>query len=407
MIPKPLELITVADIKALVTDEIPESSRLEYKESLQVATDGEKKEFAADVASFANASGGDIIYGIVEKRDSEGRKTGIPEIAKGLANISQDETKRKLEGILLAQIEPRISGIQIQPIEGFPSGPVLVLRVPQSWNPPHMVRGGSGGSYRFYSRGAAGKYLLDGTQIRLAFASETVIERLRRFRDERLARIVADETPIVLNQNPRVVLHVLPVQPLAAGESLDIRIALSHSSSLLWPMNFRSGGTRFNIDGFVSYGSPRNSRHDAYLQLFRNGAIESVEAAMIYPPVDEKLVPSELLEREVILAVERYCQFYSKVGIAPPFVVILSLLGVRGYKVATGRRDSWRRLDEPNEIDREVVVLPDIVIQDYPSDKHSVGRLLRPIFDTMWQASGWHECEHYGPDGNWTTRAGL
>ncbi len=64
---KEIESISEQDLQSLVEDEVPENKNMEYKMSLPGNSDGEKKEFLADVSSFANASGGDIYYGIKEE----------------------------------------------------------------------------------------------------------------------------------------------------------------------------------------------------------------------------------------------------------------------------------------------------------------------------------------------------
>lgn len=61
MIDKPIEEIEKSDVDALVNDAVPEGRRIDYKRALWDFTkDKEKVEFLTDVASFANASGGDI-----------------------------------------------------------------------------------------------------------------------------------------------------------------------------------------------------------------------------------------------------------------------------------------------------------------------------------------------------------
>ena len=66
MIPKPLSEIVSSDFLNLIENEVPESKTIEYKQALNLKTDSEKKEFLADISSFANTSGGDLIYGIAE-----------------------------------------------------------------------------------------------------------------------------------------------------------------------------------------------------------------------------------------------------------------------------------------------------------------------------------------------------
>ncbi len=61
---KPLEAIEESDLQNLVVERVREIKTIEYKQSLPGNSDGEKKEFLYDVSSFANAAGGDLIYGI-------------------------------------------------------------------------------------------------------------------------------------------------------------------------------------------------------------------------------------------------------------------------------------------------------------------------------------------------------
>ena len=42
---------------------------IEYKAELHIDTGDDRKEFLADVTSFANSNGGDLIYGIQEDRE--------------------------------------------------------------------------------------------------------------------------------------------------------------------------------------------------------------------------------------------------------------------------------------------------------------------------------------------------
>lgn len=97
MIQKQIDAITKADIDALITDRVVEIKTLEYKMELPGRTEKDKKEFLADVSSFANASGGDIIYGIKPAVDADGKKTGEPESVKPIDECTVDEAKLRLE----------------------------------------------------------------------------------------------------------------------------------------------------------------------------------------------------------------------------------------------------------------------------------------------------------------------
>src|SRR2546425_901377 len=95
MIPKEFDAIAKEDIEVLVANAVSEGRTIEYKEQLPGGTDEDKREFLADVSSFANAAGGDLIYGVREKRDAGGKPLGIPEAAEGLAGVNADAEKRR------------------------------------------------------------------------------------------------------------------------------------------------------------------------------------------------------------------------------------------------------------------------------------------------------------------------
>src|SRR6478735_7031660 len=158
MLDRPLEALSFADLERLVTNGVSESRSLEYKEALPGNSDGDRKEFLADVSAFANTTGGDLVYGVVERRDAAGKATGIPEAVTGVTASNADHETRRLEQMLRDGVAPRMAGVRLQWIPGAPQGSTLVIRVPRSWAGPHMV------TYqqhsRFYARHATGKYVL-------------------------------------------------------------------------------------------------------------------------------------------------------------------------------------------------------------------------------------------------------
>ena len=265
MIPKQFDQITKEDIDSLVTNEVKEGRVIEYKQALPGNADKEKKEFLADVSSFANAAGGDLLFGVVEKRDAKNEQTGIPDSVPGLASVTPDQEIRRLDSMIQAGIGPRIASVRIRAIEGFTAGPVLLVRVPKSFSAPHMVTFQD--HSRFYSRNNGGKYTLDVTEIRSAFAlSESLPEKVRRFRDERIARIVAGETPIAVCEDPKIILHLLPVAALDMATKLDMP-ALPEQALLggMCPLGSNGWERRFNFDGIVTYNRLHKGKTRSYV----------------------------------------------------------------------------------------------------------------------------------------------
>lgn len=391
MINKRFDLINKDDIDSLIANEVPESRTLEYKEQLPGHSDNDKKEFLADISSFANSSGGDLIYGVQEQRDNNNKTTGIPEAAKGLSIINTDAEIRRLEDIIRNGIAPRIVGIQPIAIEGFLSGPAIIMRIPKSWNSPHMVTFKN--HSRFYSRSSAGKYPLEVDEIRSAFiASESLAERISQFRTDRIAKIIGDETPFPLRPNPKIVLHVLPISSFSAGASIDLRPI--KNASLLRPLYSITSSNRFNFDGVVAYTTSRDSIARSYTQMFRNGCIEAVEASLIEEREKGKLIYSVEYEKQLIRGLEDYLNLQKNLEINPPIFVMLSFLHVKSCTMGVGSD----RFDSGQPIDRDIILVPEVVVEDY-TDKAS--HILRPLFDAIWQACGWSGSSNYDENGNW------
>ena len=392
MIHKPLDRISKEDIDALVADEVSEGKTLEYKQQLPGGTDSEKKEFLADVSSFANASGGDLLYGIEEQRDASEKQTGIPSAAPGLAGVNADAEILRLENMVRDGIEPRIAGLHWLDVKGFANGPLILARIQKSYAAPHMVTFRD--HTRFYSRNSRGKYPLDVQEIRSAFAlSESLPEKIRRFRDERVARVVADETPCSLKPRPRIVLHVLPIAALDPTTRFDLA-GIASSPACLPPLFLSGHDSRHNLDGFLCYAMDGKEEFcNGYAQLFRSGAIEAVDSRVLRGPGNNQLLPSPELEKGLVAGLDGYLKAQQDLGVQPPLFVMLTLLGVKGYYIA---RTEWRQTQAP--IDRDSLFLPDSVLEDFLA---GAATALRPAFDGLWQASGWGRCFLYTESGEW------
>ena len=93
-----------------------------------------------------------------------------------------------------------------------------------------------------------GKHQMDITEIRAAFAlSEEMPERIRRFRDDRLAKIAANDTPVPLQPNPKVIFHLLPLVAFSVDFRLDPGTTMKAHQAKLQPIGGVSNNMRYSI----------------------------------------------------------------------------------------------------------------------------------------------------------------
>ena len=188
MLHKSIDSITESDLQSLVTEGRREDTQLEFKLTVPGSSDDEKREFLKDVSAMANSQGGDIIYGIREDRTTPEDAGKAAELI-GITGAGADATKLWMFELLNSSIDERMIGVTICDVQLSAGGFALVVRVPRSWNSPHVVRHKN--HWRFYARNSAGVYAMNVTDLRTAFLlSDTLTQRLEAVRKERLDEII-------------------------------------------------------------------------------------------------------------------------------------------------------------------------------------------------------------------------
>lgn len=328
---KRIEDLTQEDLQGLVASPTLEGLRLDFKRELPAGSFEAVREFLADVSSFANTDGGHIVYGVEE---SGGAATGI----SGVVDVDRDATKLRLTESIRSGIAPRLDGVALSHVALADGRSVLIIEIPRSFTAPHLVS--YRGSSRFFARTSAGsKYQMDVQQIRIAFvASETINDRIRDFRVDRVARIIANDTPSRIVGRTRLAVHILPLQSFTPGFTVPINQLKTAVFMELRP--FKAGGesTLHNFDGILHRSLAREDSDEGggYVQLFRNGCIESVSADM-FGNTSVRGIPSKFFEPTMIREIGKYLHFVSaELSIGPPYIVAVSLLGVRGLGLILG-----------------------------------------------------------------------
>lgn len=398
----PIKDVTAQVLKRLVDDRVKEGLQLEYKETLPNEKGREK--FLTSITALVNSAGGDLIYGIRAKRDEEDTPTGEPDSIVGITGVNLDQEKLRLEQWIRTCIEPPLI-VTMEIIERGIETPCLLIRVPRSWSGLHMVK-----TYDnpFYGRNSGGKYPLSITEIRAGFVvAETVRDRVRQYRGERIGRILREEAPTNLGPGPKIVFHALPLNfdeevwlrfrnaerdaaVIKGGIPLYLHLQLINRPVQNW---------HYNTDGFLT---KTVEPHNSYVQVFRNGGIEAVDVTLIRPRgLDDrndelKVIHGINIERGVIRVLQGYQRFWTFLGVAGPIALFLTLTGVSGCGIIAKSGQILRH--EFVGFDRDCLMTSDVVMADLSV---AADRALKPLFDFIWNAGGYAESPHYNKDDSW------
>ena len=169
------------------------------------------------------------------------------------------------------------------------------------------------------------------SELRTAFTvAGSIVERTRRFRDERLATITAPGGPRSYFAKPLCVFHLVPFAGMAEAVQIDFTAGqnLRKLSPLLAePDGFiRQGDLRYNLDGVEM-----RQGIDWHTQLFRNGCIEYATTVFFEQSKSPHYLNAWLYQVNVVKLLVRFSALQRAFGIAPPVTLLLSILNAANF----------------------------------------------------------------------------
>ncbi len=375
---KRFEDITEADLLDLITDQIREGQHIDYKRDINLAPPKAKPEILRDVSSFANAAGGDMVIGM----DETG---GLPTKLTGLTGTDFEQLEQQILQSCRAHINSPIMGIRFRTVKLTAGGDAFLIRIPKTWNGPHMVM--IDGENRCWTRDQSGKRKMDIPDLKQALAlSESAAERMKRFRMERVGNVIAGETPVPLYSNQCIILHLLPLLSFTGNLQVD---PATLGELELPPMGHGTGWRpTFTFEGKMTYTTRGDAPAFTYMLVFRNGIIEGVESSSLEPRHDGNLKGKKLFFSfhfgMLIDALGAGLKVYRKLGVSTPVFGTVSLTGVKDYRMHIPQEYGGGGWGLP--VNRDTLFLPEFMIQDLNGDPQFI---LKETFDVWWQTCGY------------------
>jgi hypothetical protein len=226
---------------------------------------------------------------------------------------------------------------------------------------------------------------------------------LRSFRLDRINRLVSGEAPVQLSGEHLIVLHILPLDAVRREGRLQTEeLSQANQEHRLRPINSSDWGPSFNFEGIILKSNDGEGKVESYVQLFRKGFVEIVESKLLEPrqfrhdAPKVKCIPSNYWERKILETFPGYLKALDSIGIPLPYSISLSLLNVRGFQVILPQSHSFYYDSSP--INHEHLLTEEVLME---SMEQPVDKLLRPLFDQVWNACGRAGSLSYDQDGRW------
>ena len=219
----------------------------------------------------------------------------------------------------------------------------------------------------------------------------------KRFQTDRLDQLSAGHGPTPMASNKLVCVHLVPFG--AINDTVTIEVgSLDPERTFLAPIGSTGFNTRFNSDGLFRDAPGRDGNANGFLQLFRNGVIESVDSTMMIGRGRKDGLPSIKFVKDLVKFVAGARDIFRELDVQPPVLVLVSFVGIRGAPLLVSADDLGGSAYYACQFDKDPLLLPEVYLADLNAD---VQPALRVALDALWQAAGQQRCSFYGTDGTW------
>lgn len=237
---------------------------------------------------------------------------------------------------------------------------------------------------------------IEGEELKNAFNLTNIRkEKIKNFRENRILKIFSNETPLPFNEAAKIVLHLVPILSLNSDKRYNLR-KISITPSKLPPLNNNGFTHKYDLEGFLTYSNDEMGKTYSYVKLYNNGILEAVEGKYLNPKQNDGqlLIRGSAYENALIKSLSVYLSALKVLGVKLPIFVLLTLVGIRGYSMFVGEKIF--NIPGNTGINRDNLFIPEVIIENYPAAPEEV---LKPCFDTLWNAFGFPGSPNYDNTG--------
>ncbi|MDQ0878286.1 hypothetical protein QFZ77_006945 [Paenibacillus sp. V4I3] len=360
------------DLKLLIESGATEGLQLEFKETIS-----NNISLVEEVVAFANTQGGDLFIGVKER-------DGTPVNVSGI-DINPDQEILKYKQWVETNTDPALTNILYRHISLANGGHVIHIRVPRSWNGPHMVK-----NYKFMIRTASAKVPAGTSDIRrMMNVRDHFLEQYNRFRVQRIEKtlnVYKQETPLVL-------VHFLPTSAFDIESNYPITERRnSINLSILGGSGYNQG---INAHGLY-YQSIGANGYRGHTQVFRSAIIEQVSNLSFnyrksYDEPRKEFFSATHFENSLRESILNQLINYRELNMQDPFYIFVNIIGARGV---IGSSYGASFISAPQSIDDDFLQLPEIMIDSHVNQ--DLERVISTIINYLWNAFGFVSKPEHG-----------
>jgi nucleoside phosphorylase len=216
---------------------------------------------------------------------------------------------------------------------------------------------------------------------------DSVLQRIRDFRGERVAKIARGEFPqnIKVHDGSKMVFHIIPSEALSDNaQSIDVERIFREDGSLYLPPLGVTGynGPIFNLYGAVTTNARLGETTTAYAYLFRSGAMEGVYRFGV-DDNNNSFIVAPPFERQVIDTLKDYFAVAKKLGMHVPICVFLSFCNMRGCRLRDVREGLGFYESQP--FSEDMIAPKEVLIENYSEE---MSLKMADLFTVIWNAFG-------------------
>jgi hypothetical protein len=386
-----------AEIRRLVDEQVHESRKLDYKQSVSLDSKKARREIAKDISSFANETGGAVIYGIPEDRKSH--KVAVPMKPYGIAPLRDFETR--VENVCADLISPRLPDLNIRRVETECEDKVVyVVWHPESWFAPHMVEGDD---RRYYRRGELRAMKMTEREVRDKYAQvRSALGRLDEFLDSKEVNFYTDLSLDRMTHFVCAPILLVPDRIEVSGGA--VKEWLDEHENFTYGWKPSSQGVRAGVDLFVQVESARSrGMPDTYCEIHRNGTISHAKTAPFADNDRTELHVVDMLKR-LDSFLSFCCDFYKEVGYCEPLRLRLRITRCKTLSFFFMPNREFAAQDPAAKIAlRGADTFQVDVYESGPQLIHSPKAVLKKAADAVYQSFGLPEADCFNSDMSFKT----